>query len=259
MCLIYCAYEQHPDYPLILAGNRDEFYERPTAPAGYWQDHLDVLGGRDLEQGGTWLAINRRGRLATVTNYRSPDETKKDALSRGAIPAAFLTGETKPEQFIESLRPNRLRYNGYNLLIYDNQSLHYYGSVADLGRELQPGLYGLSNHLLDTPWPKVEEGKAAFAELLNAPRPEDLFALLGDTTIAADERLPDTGVGAEYARLLAPRYIRSPVYGTRASTVFHFHRDGRVRFEERRFEPGGEPAGGDVFTVQLTDLAGLPE
>jgi uncharacterized protein with NRDE domain len=237
MCLLLFAYECHPRYRLILAANRDEYYDRPTAPAGFWADAPDVLGGRDLECGGTWLGINTQGRVAAVSNYRDPQSKRRGAPSRGLLVSNFLRSKQPPEMYVEEILAQADRYNGFNL-IFGNLGGLYYLSNRGARQKLSPGLFGLSNHLLDTPWPKVTRGKQALAELLGNDeelQPEAVFHLLADRNEAPDDSLPDTGVGLEVERILSPLFITSPQYGTRSSTLVLVAREGKVTFIERTF------------------------
>jgi uncharacterized protein with NRDE domain len=239
MCLILFAHRAHPDYPLILAGNRDEFYARPTAPAAFWEEAPEILAGRDLVGGGTWLGVTRTGRLAAVANYRHPDELHRQGLSRGRLTVDFLRSEVPPAVYLEALARQGESFKGFNLLVGAGAELAYYSNREGVIRRLAPGFYGLSNALLDTPWPKVSGGKQALWTLLAAPSPPtpaDLFAVLADTARPPDALLPDTGVGRERERLLASRFIISPDYGTRASTVILLDRTGELTFVERTFD-----------------------
>ena len=243
MCLILFSYRAHPDFPLLIAANRDEFYSRPTAPAAFWPDHPDLLAGRDLKSGGTWLGVTRCGRMAAVTNYRDPARAKPDAPSRGHLVLRFLTGNKTARAYMAHVAEQAPRYNGFNLLAADAEGLYYFGSRGGGLRRLPVGLYGLSNHLLDTPWPKVDDGKTALAEQLTgrAPfDPEAVFATLADRGRAPDHRLPDTGMGLAWERVLSSRFITSSTYGTRSSTLAAFGSNGRVRFVERTFIRGKE-------------------
>jgi uncharacterized protein with NRDE domain len=243
MCLILFAYEAHTKYRLVVAANRDEFYARPTARAQFWPNAPDVLAGRDLTHGGTWLGVTRGGRFAAVTNYREPRAAVPDAPSRGHLVGEFLNGTDSPGEYLARVAANASRFNGFNLLAGDAASLYYYSNRSGAPRRLAPGIYGLSNHLLDTPWPKVEAGKGALAALVSGaagPEREALFRLLSDRERAEDSRLPDTGVGVEMERTLSPLFIRSQGYGTRSSTVLLAGRDGRIEFVERSFDPGTE-------------------
>lgn len=238
MCLIVFAYRLHPDYPLIYAGNRDEFYERPTVAAGFWEDAPHVLAGRDLRSQGTWLGTTRSGRWAAVTNYRDPRDPHEGTNSRGQLVSAYLLGETPPERYLADLHRAQTAYPGYNLLAGDPAQLYWYSNRGPAPVRLEPGLYGLSNHLLNSPWPKVTGAKRELDRLLRAGRatdPEALFALLADTSRPPDEDLPETGVPLEWERTLSSRFIRSATYGTRCSTLMLLRRDGRLDFLERSF------------------------
>lgn len=238
MCLILLALDAHPRYRLVLAANRDEFYDRPTAPAAFQDDAPHILAGRDLQGGGTWCGITTGGRFAAVTNYRDPRPHREGMLSRGMLVIDFLRGGMPADAWLERLRRDGDGYNGFNLIFGDGGGLHYFSNRGDTASAVAPGIHGLSNHLLDTPWPKVTRGKQALAKLLatgDELAPDDLFAILADRTVAPDHLLPDTGVGLERERLLSPLFITSPTYGTRSSTVILFDRDGTCTFVERSF------------------------
>lgn len=243
MCLIALALDAHPSYRLVIAANRDEFYARPTAPAAWWADAPDVLAGRDLREGGTWMGVTRAGRVAAVTNYRDPALAQQaDAPSRGALVADFLRGSADAETYADDLAGRAAAYNGFNLLVGDGGGLFYVSNRTEGVRRLEPGVYGLSNALLDTPWPKVVRARRAMEEAVAAAEGEGwdarLWEALADRVIAADDALPDTGVGSERERLLSAPFIRTDVYGTRASTVLTIAADGEVRFVERSVVPG---------------------
>jgi uncharacterized protein with NRDE domain len=243
MCLILFAWKMHENYPLVLAANRDEFYDRPSAPAAFWEDAPDLLAGRDLRDRGTWLGITRGGRVAALTNYRDPASLKIGAPSRGMLVGDYLRGREIPEAYLHRIAPGADRFNGFNLLVGDTEDLFCFSNRGARER-LDPGIYGLSNALLDTPWAKVERGKTALSALLKEkmdPSPEALFALLTDRTRPPDDRLPDTGVGLAWERILSPLFIESPVYGTRSSTVLLIDRRGGVTFVERVFNGAAEP------------------
>lgn len=242
MCLILFAYRLHPRYRLLLAANRDEFYARPALPLAFWPDQPQVLAGRDEQGGGTWLGVSPAGRFAALTNYRDPTAIKPGAPSRGGLVEAWLAGQASPADYLDRLQVRAEDYNGFNLLLGTSDELWYYGSRAGVPQRLPPGLYGLSNHLLDTPWPKVERGKQALAALLDSPEPalSDLFTLLADRTQPPDEQLPDTGVGLALERLLAPLFIESPQYGTRCSTALLWAQDGRLTVAERQAADGSQ-------------------
>lgn len=242
MCLIFVAVDAHPEYRIVIAANRDEFYDRPSAPASFWPDAPQLLAGKDLRSGGTWLGVTRTGRMAAVTNYRDPESIRAEAPSRGKLVADFLLGRDRPVPYLKEISAKAHRYNGFNLLVGQNENFYYYSNRARGIRALGTGIHGLSNHLLDTPWPKVEKGKQALRALLTGESicPEDLFHFLLDRTAAPDELLPDTGVGLEMERMLSPVFICSPGYGTRSSTVILLDRTGKVTFVEKSFPDGPE-------------------
>lgn len=249
MCLILFAYDCHPEYSLVVAANRDEYYSRPTARAGFWEDCPGVLAGRDLERSGTWLGITKKGRFAALTNYRDPASYKPKALSRGMLVKDYLCCGLGPPEYAESLGGMREEYNGFNLLMMNKGALWYYSSLGTGLEAVRPGIYGLSNRLLDTPWPKVEKGKQGLRQILAESRDvsaEKLFDLLSDRARSNDEELPDTGVSLRWERLLSPIFIESDTYGTRASTVITIHRKRGVVFAERSFGAGGVRIGGDM-------------
>lgn len=240
MCLIVLSWRQRADYPLVLAANRDEFQARPTAPAAFWAEAPQVLAGRDLVGGGSWLGVTRSGRLAAITNFRDPAERRPGAPSRGGLVREFLCGEMPPEAYLQALAASAGAYAGFNLLVADRQQLGYLASRTREWRLLPPGLYGLSNGLLDTPWPKVTSAKAALAVHLAAGEIDaaSLFPLLADTARPADALLPTTGIGLDWERLLSSCFIAGPDYGTRSSTIVLVGGDGHLRFRERTFAPG---------------------
>lgn len=245
MCLIAFAYHAHPEYALIVAANRDEFYVRPTAPAAFWADCPGVLAGRDLQQMGTWLGITRTGRFAALTNYRDPAAVMSDARSRGELVSGFLCGDLSPDEYLRQVQQAARRYNGFNLLVGDGEALWYYSNRTDKMEAVSTGVHSLSNALLDSPWPKAEHAKAAMKRCLDASGAaleQGLLALLGDGTRYPDEQLPDTGVGLELERLLSPIFISSPDYGTRSSTVLLVDYAGGVRFVEKTSPAGRETA-----------------
>ena len=243
MCLILFAHKVHPAYPLVLAANRDEAYSRPTAAAGFWKEHPHIYGGRDLDQGGTWLGITRNGRVAAVTNFRNGDAPKDSTRSRGALTGNYLRGTTPPAQYVTRVQREGASYNGFSLIVGDLEDLHYVSNRAPHPLALVPGIYGLSNHLLNSPWPKVQQGSKAMDGLLQLAVPEmveGLFAVLADRTPAPDKMLPDTGIGLTRERALSAPFIVSPTYGTRASTVLLVDNHGQVQFSERSFGERGK-------------------
>ncbi|HUX25460.1 MAG TPA: NRDE family protein [Burkholderiales bacterium] len=241
MCLILFAHDAHPEYPLVVAANRDEYYRRPTAKAAFWHDHPQVLAGRDLECMGTWLGVTRAGRFAALTNFRDPSERKPDAPSRGQLVSDFLTSEREPREYLEDVAARAPEYKGFNLLAGGVEGIFYFSSRAGSVQQVPRGIHGLSNNLLDTPWPKVVRGKQRLQQAMaDEPNAEALLDLLHDCEPAAESELPDTGVGAELERVLSPALIVSSKYGTRSSTIVLFGAEGSVSFSERTVLPGGE-------------------
>lgn len=250
MCLLVFAWKLHPRYRLIFAGNRDEFHDRPAAPLAWWDDQTDILGGRDLQAGGTWLAVSRRGRFGVVTNYRDLQRPEAGAPSRGLLITRYLAGELDGPQFIDQLKPEASRFGGFNLLLADDRSMVYGSNRAPaFGRELAPGVYGLSNHLLDTPWPKLALTRQRFEHLITGDEPQfdGLFGMLGDRAAAADHLLPNTGVSQKWERLLSSPFIVDERYGTRCSTVVRISHDHHVEIRERRFDRDGRTFGTTSF------------
>ena len=238
MCLIALAYRVHPGFPLVVAANRDEFYARPTAQASFWSDQPSILAGRDLECMGTWLGVTSSGRFAAVTNYRDPADTRASAESRGTLVSRFLATDISAAQFLDEV--NATAYRGFNLLASDGTEMFCYSNRSGAPQRLEPGIYGLSNHLLDTPWPKVRIARERLGEALSpAPSTEPLFTLLADTGFAPEGELPHTGVGLERERMLSAARIVSDTYGTRCSTVLMQGADRTMSFAERTYGPQG--------------------
>lgn len=242
MCLIVFSYRDHPRYDLVFAANRDEFYGRPTRDARFWDERPNLLAGRDLEAGGTWMGITRGGRLAALTNYRDMERYEPKSTSRGELVLQALETDGDTRELLQEVDGRAERYNGFNLLAGSVCRLLYYSNRERRIHVLEPGLYGLSNHLLDTPWPKVRRAKSAMAEILDDEEPdtEKLFGLLLDRREASVEDLPDTGLSPEREKAVSPVFIRSEGYGTRCSTVVTVDKSGQVCFEERVWRPGGE-------------------
>jgi uncharacterized protein with NRDE domain len=236
VCLILFAWRADAHYPLVVAANRDEFYARPTAPMSYWEDAPQVLAGRDLEAGGTWMGIARNGRFAAITNFRDPGRVRSGAPSRGPLVSGFLHGSSTPRDYLERLARQGGQYNGFNLLVGDVEALWYYSNENGVPRPVAPGIHGLSNHLLDTPWPKVESGRRELGLMLHhhpGPTAHALLAMLEDRTLAPDDELPETGVGLARERALSPKFIELPEYGTRCSTALLASGDGDVSVTEK--------------------------
>lgn len=248
MCLLVIAWRAHARYRLIAAANRDEFHERPAAPLHKWSEPPGILGGRDLRAGGAWLALDSARRFGVVTNYRDLQPPAPGAPSRGRLIPDYLSQAGGAHQFLEGLAPAAEQYSGFNLLLADDAGLWYASNRASpLFRALPPGVYGLSNHLLDTPWPKLSRVRQAFQTWLEAspaPRAEELMTMLADRAPAAShERLPETGLTPEWERVLSSPFVLHPEYGTRCSTVVLLEPDGALTVRERRFDAGGSVTG----------------
>jgi uncharacterized protein with NRDE domain len=242
--LIVLAWKARAGLPLVVAANRDEWRERPTQPAHWWADHPELFAGRDLQAGGTWMGVTRSGRFAAVTNFRDPADKRSTARSRGGLVSDYLLSTEAPRAWLTRLAPHAGEYNGFNLILGDGNQLWYFGSREGEARAIAPGIHGLSNHLLDEPWPKVERARLAMEEALKEDDPAPrLFRALADRQGVPDADLPRTGVGIEWERRLAAPLITGADYGTRASTVLTVASGGTVRFEERTREADGEVSG----------------
>jgi uncharacterized protein with NRDE domain len=253
MCLILVAWQAHPDYPLVVAANRDEFFARPAAPAIWWPDAPDVFAGRDLEAGGTWLGLTRSGRFAGLTNFRDPQRNRAGTPSRGALVAGFLGNTESTAEALARLQREGPRYNAFNLFVSDGDTLGIYESESGAARLLEPGVHALSNHLLDTPWPKARAGKARLFRALQAlPDDTPLVELLRDDRPAPDAELPRTGVSLAWERMLSSAFIRAPGYGTRCSTVIRRDRHGWTHIQESTWNEVGRESGRVVESFQRT-------
>lgn len=238
MCLIFFSIQNHPTYSLIVTSNRDEFYDRKTAEAGFWKDNPQVLGGRDLEAGGTWMGLTRSGKISLVTNYRDPKNINPQAPSRGHLVSDFLEKDIPAEAYMMEVERKGRSYNGFNLLAGSLDELWYCSNYRAGVETLKPGLYGLSNHLLDTPWPKVVRGKEKLSPILQKSKldPEELFEFLYDDHRAPDALLPDTGIGPDREKALSSMFIKTTGYGSRCSTVVLVDKQKHVLFSERVFD-----------------------
>ena len=237
MCLLFLAIDAHPDYRLVAAANRDEFYVRPTRRLHTWQDHHHVIAGRDLERGGTWFGVTRRGRWAAVTNYREAGAVRS-ATSRGALVGNFLVSGASPEDYVSQIAADASAYSGFNLIAGTTSRAVYFSNRDNEVRRLGAGIYGLSNHLLDTPWPKVNDGKRSLLGLTRREHldAESLYYIMNDGRPAADEALPESGVGIEWERLLSSAFVSGDDYGTRSSTILLVNGQNRLKLEERTYD-----------------------
>lgn len=259
MCLILFSQQHHPGYPLIIGANRDERYERPSAPLAFWPDAPHVAGGRDLQAGGTWLGITRQGRWGALTNYRNPGNHRPDAPSRGRLVSDYLVGAAAPGQYLAAIEPRAREYNGFNLLVGDLAGTCYLSNSDGGSCRIEPGVHGLSNHLLNTPWPKVALGRKYLQGLpLESTTAiiDALLARLRDARRPAEADLPESGIGPDRSRALSPPFIEGAHYGTRASTVIVVDAHGHVVVREHRFGPWGEPIGSSEldFRLQAAEL-----
>jgi uncharacterized protein with NRDE domain len=244
MCLIFLSLHQHPGYKLIVAANRDEFYARQTSAASFWTDHPQVVGGCDLEARkpdgtcGTWMAMNKNGRIAMVTNYRDLKNLKSHAPSRGHLVTNFLLTTDTPEKYLQAIEPDAQQYNGFNLIVGTAEELFYLSNYKSGVEKIEHGFHGLSNALLDAPWPKVSDGKSLMQPLFSRAKidHDELLNALHNPQQAPDDRLPDTGVGLERERMLSSMFIKSPNYGTRCSTVVTIDNGNRATFTERVYD-----------------------
>ncbi|WP_395343611.1 NRDE family protein [Ningiella sp. W23] len=240
MCILFIAVEQHPDYPLIVAANRDEFHQRPTQASAFWPEYPDVLAGKDLQAGGSWMGVSATGKLAALTNIRAPGKEISEARSRGELVMNFLTDNVGAKEYLGRLSSSAAEFNGYNLLFGNLDSLQVYNNFDDSVYSLKKGVYGLSNASLNSPWPKLDLGRSELVKycqqstILNI---EHLFDLLGNSTKASDEVLPQTGVPIEWERKLSSIFIESPDYGTRSCTVLLMDKHRQVFWQERSFNP----------------------
>lgn len=280
MCLILFAWNSHPDYSLVVAANRDEFYERDTDGISYWPEYPHLLAGRDradvLGSPGTWLGFTKSGKFAAVTNVRAPSEKNPDARTRGELSLMYLTSNQKPVAFVQENAKRFNLYNGFNFLMADlsnpsSAEMHWISNRMVMGQSirprkvfpnqpLSPGVYGLSNAMLDTPWPKVNHRVAAFAQALAMDQgqlkgADHYLKVLADTRYASDHELPNTGVSREWEKALSPAFIKTPSYGTRSSTLLRVRKDGQFEMVERRFNETGT-VGHDVVTGALSPASG---
>ncbi len=258
MCLILFAIDAHPLYPLVVLSNRDEFFSRPTRVSGFWPEAPDILAGKDLRSGGTWMGITRQGRFAAVTNYRDPSQPDKPR-SRGSLVLDYLQSSS-PEQTLQETCRQADLYSGFNLLAGTTESVQYVNEISQTVIPVASGVHGLSNGRLDEPWPKVSAGKGALQQYLedhpNSLEPEALSDLLTDRELADDDQLPDTGVGPVLEKALSSRFVACPAtdYGTRASTVLLIRHDGQVIWLERCWSQTGEVESEQRFEFLLDDL-----
>ncbi len=240
MCIVFIALNQHPDYPLIIAANRDEFYSRPTQSSHFWPQSPTILAGKDLKAGGSWMGITRWGDIAALTNIRSPSREKSTARSRGELVSDYLKTPSPIPDYARHLHNNANQYNGYNLLFGNYRQLAVFNSHTQSLVQLAPGFHGLSNALLNTPWPKVTRGIQSLTNYVKHTTQlaaNNLFRLLADDTPALPDQLPDTGISKEWEQRLSPIFINTPEYGTRSSTIIMVSKNAEVNWFERVYPP----------------------
>lgn len=259
MCLILVAWRVHPQFPCVIAANRDEFFGRPTAEADWWPDRSGILAGRDLQAGGTWLGVTRSGRFAALTNFRDPLALSATQLpSRGTLVTDFLAADWSTAEGLAELARRGATCNPFNVLCSDGKTLGAYESTTAKTRMLEPGVYALSNHLLDTPWPKVRQAKSRLSAALDdLPKAASMLDLLLDVEPAPDDELPDTGVSVEMEKMLSSAFVRGEGYGTRCSTIMIMGIDGASTFAEWTWNATGSLAGLARYHFQI-DPAGQP-
>ena len=255
MCLILFSIHQHPEYKFILAANRDEFFDRETLYANRWQDNEQIIGGRDVVSGGTWLGLNSNGRFIAITNYRDPARENKSAKSRGILSNEFLNGNNRASDFIHEISPHRANYNGFNLLISDDgfNTLSHYSNINNEITMVQPGIHGLSNALLNTSWPKVDFGKNALSKTISSYTLDinNLISILGNADVPADHLLPSTGISFDLEQKLSPVFISMNGYGTRCSTVLLVNHNNVAKFHEVSYNENKEIINIAEFQIQL--------
>jgi uncharacterized protein with NRDE domain len=253
MCLISFSWQNHPQYKLILVANRDEFYQRKTQAANFWSENPQILAGKDLEAGGTWMGIHKNGRFSALTNYRDLANLRADAPSRGQLTANFLQSQITAKAYLESISPEAARFNGYNIIVGNLDELFYFSNYQNQIRELPAGLYGLSNHLLNTDWFKVKKAKSKLAENIEHNQLDINYLLdsMADREIPNDEQVQRTGLPIERERMLSPMFIQSTEYGTCCSTVVLVNWNNEVSFTERVYNHSQKPYFQQTFEFKV--------
>ncbi len=252
MCLVVFGLNTHEKYRLVFVANRDEFFKRPTQPAHEWVDS-GIIAGKDLEADGTWMGVNKKGKLAAITNYRDLKNLKKGAPSRGMLTRDFLESDLSIIEYLEKIKIKAAEYNGFNLLLADKHRVIHYSNVSKVITEIEDGIHGLSNALLDTPWPKVKKVKSRLKDAMrnNSLNESSLINMISDKELAADEELPDTGVPFELEKQLSSMYIRIPGYGTRCTTVVKISKQGFLEYTEVAYNEAGELISRNEFSFQV--------
>jgi uncharacterized protein with NRDE domain len=255
MCLILFSFKTHPRYKLVLAANRDEFFERPTLLADFWESDSNILGGIDIISGGTWLGVSKTGRFAAITNYRNPLAQVTQPISRGKITRQFLQSELETEDFLAEISRGKDHYNGFNVLLSDTafETLHYYSNITNDPANVSQGMHGLSNALLDTSWPKVNHGISMLSQMIDESnfQLEDIISIMTDKNIAPEDSLPKTGISLELERKLSPVFISMKGYGTRCSTVIRVDFDNNLEFLEVSYDEAAHPTSSKRYNIRL--------
>jgi uncharacterized protein with NRDE domain len=254
MCLILIAVDQHPEYPLVIAANRDEYYQRPTLPLHFWKDQPDILAGRDLEKGGTWFGINRNGAIAAVTNTRAERKIHGDLISRGSLVSDFLRDRVSVDQYLSDLRNNIGSYDGFNLLLGDNNGLYMMGTGHPEVIKLEPGLHGISNGNIGSNWPKAIKGMSLLKNILAENKEIDnnaIFALLADQQLSDTDSVSSTDDGVETNHMIVPIFIKGEQYGTRSSTILIQRKNGDIQIAERSFNEKAISANTVSFDLEI--------
>ncbi len=253
MCLIVFALNHNPNYKFIFAANRDEFYNRPASPAKFWDVYPNLLAGKDLKEGGTWMGVTKQGSFAAITNYRDLHNLKLNAPTRGNLVKDFLINDSSIESFSNNLISNGKNYNGFNLLFGNFDNLFFFSNYWNAIQKIENGIHGLSNHLLDTNWFKVVKSKNIFEQTIKKENfsSEDIFEILSDTSLSPDDELPDTGLDYEKEKMISSIFIKTPEYGTRCSTVITVDKNNFVNFNERTFSQSSENYSEAKFQFQI--------
>ena len=254
MCLIAFAHNVHTDYPLILIANRDEFYNRPTRAAQFWttEGFDDILAGKDLKAGGTWIGLHKNKRWAALTNYRNLHNLKENPPSRGSLVLDFIKSNSSAENYLGNIQKDAALYNDFNLLLFDGKDIAYYSNISNTIQSVSNGIHGLSNALLDTPWKKVDRIKSDLENAIqnNHLEKDFLFDLLCNEDKANPEDLPSTGLSLELEKAMSSIFIHTPFYGTRCSTIILKDKNGKVSFTERKYSENKEILGEVNYEIE---------
>jgi len=247
MCLISLAWQQHEDYPLVMAANRDEFLARASQEMHFWNSQPHILAGRDLVAGGTWMGFSKHGRFAALTNIRHPDYFKAGQLSRGELIPDYLNAKLSTQQWSQWLKDNHTSYHGFNLIFGDAEGIYYFGSNQPDVVSLEPGIYGLCNADLNTPWPKVQKAQEQMSSWIKSPDLQSLSLLHSTSEVADDTLLPSTGIPIDLERSLSAQKIALPEYGTRTQSGIIVDRQGTLQVTEISIDKGNSK---QSFTIE---------